>query len=174
MGFNLDDYEPVEVRIAKFWADHPQGRISTTLEKSDGTEFIIRAEVYRDASDAFPFATGYAQEIVSQNPKTVNYSSALENGETSAIGRALANGGYASKGKRPSREEMSKVQRRQEPDDIYGELSQRLMALNLSAEERKELVLDATGRTSLGSIRELDEDEVVQVHRFIDRKAAVE
>jgi hypothetical protein len=33
----------------------------------------------------------------------------LENGETSAIGRALANAGYAAKGKRPSREEMSKV-----------------------------------------------------------------
>jgi hypothetical protein len=29
--------------------------------------------------------------------------------ETSAIGRALANAGYAAKGKRPSREEMSKV-----------------------------------------------------------------
>jgi hypothetical protein len=33
----------------------------------------------------------------------------LENCETSAIGRALANAGYAPKGKRPSREEMSKV-----------------------------------------------------------------
>jgi hypothetical protein len=33
----------------------------------------------------------------------------LENCETSAIGRALANAGYAAKGKRPSREEMTKV-----------------------------------------------------------------
>jgi hypothetical protein len=33
----------------------------------------------------------------------------LENCETSAIGRALANAGYAAKGKRPSREEMIKV-----------------------------------------------------------------
>ena len=32
-------------------------------------------------------------------------------GNTSAIGRALANFGYATKGKRPSREEMQKVQR---------------------------------------------------------------
>lgn len=170
MAFNLDNYEPVEVRIAKFWADHPQGRISTTLEKSDGVEFIIRAEVYRDVSDQFPFATGYAQEVVSQNPKTVNYSSALENGETSAIGRALANGGYASKGKRPSREEMAKVQRRQEPDDIYGELTQRLLALGLSTQERKELVLDATGRQSLTSIRDLTDEEVEQVHAAIERR----
>jgi hypothetical protein len=33
----------------------------------------------------------------------------LENAETSAIGRALANAGYAAKGKRASREEMTKV-----------------------------------------------------------------
>jgi hypothetical protein len=33
----------------------------------------------------------------------------LENAETSAIGRALANAGYAAKGKRASREEMAKV-----------------------------------------------------------------
>jgi hypothetical protein len=33
----------------------------------------------------------------------------LENCETSAIGRALANAGYAAKGKRASREEMTKV-----------------------------------------------------------------
>jgi hypothetical protein len=39
----------------------------------------------------------------------VNATSALENCETSAIGRALANAGYATKGKRASREEMSKV-----------------------------------------------------------------
>jgi hypothetical protein len=40
----------------------------------------------------------------------------LENCETSAIGRALANAGYAPKGKRPSREEMTKVVR--EPVDM--------------------------------------------------------
>jgi hypothetical protein len=35
----------------------------------------------------------------------------LENCETSAIGRALANAGFAAKGKRPSREEMAKVEK---------------------------------------------------------------
>jgi hypothetical protein len=43
----------------------------------------------------------------------VNATSALENCETSAIGRALANAGYAAKGKRASREEMQKVAAKQ-------------------------------------------------------------
>ena len=38
-------------------------------------------------------------------------SSFVENCETSAIGRALANCAYATHGKRPSREEMGKVAR---------------------------------------------------------------
>jgi hypothetical protein len=42
-----------------------------------------------------------------------NQSSALENCETSAIGRALANAGYSGN-KRTSREEMEKVQRFEE------------------------------------------------------------
>jgi hypothetical protein len=49
-------------------------------------------------------ATGLASESISD--RGVNSTSALENCETSAIGRALANAGYAAKGKRASREEM--------------------------------------------------------------------
>ena len=39
----------------------------------------------------------------------MNATSALENCETSSLGRSLANAGYATKGKRASREEMVKV-----------------------------------------------------------------
>ena len=31
MAFNLEDYETVEERLAKFWADNPDGRIETEL-----------------------------------------------------------------------------------------------------------------------------------------------
>ena len=105
--FNLADYEPVEVRLEKFIKDYPSFRIATELEVVEATRYIVKAYLFKDASDGVAWATGYAEETVSQ--RGVNQTSALENCETSAIGRALANAGYAPKGKRPSREEMTKV-----------------------------------------------------------------
>jgi hypothetical protein len=105
--FNLEDYETVEDRLTKFWKDYPDGRISTQIIEHTLQRFIIQAAIYRTEVDAQPWSTGFAEETVST--RGVNSTSALENCETSAIGRALANAGYASKGKRPSREEMAKV-----------------------------------------------------------------
>ena len=105
--FNLSDYEPVEVRLEKFIKDYPSFRIATELEVVEASRYIVKAYLYKDASDGVAWATGYAEETVTS--RGVNQTSALENCETSAIGRALANAGYAPKGKRPSREEMSKV-----------------------------------------------------------------
>lgn len=107
MGFNLADYETVEERLIKFWKEHPDGRIETELLESNGTRFIVIARLYRTEADARYWASGMAFENVTE--RGVNSTSALENCETSAIGRALANAGYATKGKRASREEMSKV-----------------------------------------------------------------
>jgi len=67
----------------------------------------LEASIYRTEADPRPWTTGLAEETV--QGRGVNATSALENCETSAIGRALANAGYATKGKRASREEMSKV-----------------------------------------------------------------
>lgn len=124
-GF-LDDYEPVEDRLAKFWDDHPEGQIVTEILAAPQGQWIVKASVWRDGlassinegpiRDLFyerPDAVGHAQEHVTE--KGVNSTSALENCETSAIGRALANLGYAAKGKRASREEMTKVKAGGEP-----------------------------------------------------------
>jgi hypothetical protein len=111
--FNLEQYEPVENRIRAFWQKYPQGRLLTDLtrsERPDGRiEWLCRTEAYTNPDDLRPQATGFATEIEGSSP--INRSNASENCETSSIGRCLANLGFATKGKRPSREEMSKVER---------------------------------------------------------------
>jgi hypothetical protein len=105
--FNLADYETVEVRLEKFIKDYPDFRISTELEVCEKDRYIVKAYLFKTTQCSSAFSTGLAEEKVTD--RGVNQTSALENCETSAIGRALANAGYAAKGKRPSREEMNKV-----------------------------------------------------------------
>lgn len=102
----LDKYEPVDVRLARFWGEHPHGRVITEIVEHDGQRCVFRAAIWRHAADLEPAATGFAHEVVTS--RGVNATSMLENCETSAIGRALANLGFAPTGARPSREEMSK------------------------------------------------------------------
>jgi hypothetical protein len=117
--FNLDDYETVEERLIKYWKDNPNGRILTKLLENSPSRFIVEAAVFRDADSQQPWATGLAEETV--QGRGVNATSALENCETSAIGRALANAGYATKGKRPTREEMGKVAAKSAADAAIAE-----------------------------------------------------
>lgn len=113
--FNLDDYETVEERIKRFYADWPDGRI-VAYEMSEPSDrdkgyWVVRAQVFMDHEDQHmmcPKATGLAFEI--EGTAGANKTSSLENAETSAIGRALANAGYSGN-KRASREEMEKVGR---------------------------------------------------------------
>lgn len=109
MAWNLENYEPVEDRLEKFWNDFPAARIETELLAHENGRFIVYTRLYRDAVDTLPVSTGLAEETVTE--RGVNSTSALENCETSSLGRALANLGYAPKGKRPSLQEMQKVQR---------------------------------------------------------------
>lgn len=117
--FNLEDYETVEERLVKFWKDHPDGQIHTKVLEHTTSRFIVEASIYRTEADARPWTTGLAEETI--QGRGVNATSALENCETSAIGRALANAGYATKGKRASREEMSKVKAKVEVQSIVQE-----------------------------------------------------
>lgn len=110
-NFNLENYIPVNERLALFHKDHPNGRVTTELiEHNIESGFVMfKACAYRDREDAEPSATGHAFEERTQG--YVNKTSYIENCETSAVGRALALLGYEISKGIASREEMQKVQR---------------------------------------------------------------
>lgn len=123
MRFDLSKYATVAERLAQFHADFPDGRIITEWENNhygdpgDKRTWVIKTKIYLTAGDQahdLVKATGYAFEV--DGTGGANATSALENAETSSIGRALMVMGY-SMNKDPnslaSREEMQKVTRGQ-------------------------------------------------------------
>lgn len=111
-SFDLRAYATVAERIALFYREHPTGRIETDLITRDAESVTFRARVYRADGDQVSAATGWATER--EGDGDINTVACLENTETSAIGRALANLGYTASPNRPSREEMLKAERARE------------------------------------------------------------
>src|SRR3954466_13653150 len=107
--FNAEQYATVAERIELFYSRFPDGRINTELVTREAGEITFKALVYRSAAETHAAATGWASER--EGDGDVNTVACLENTETSAVGRALANLGFVASPKRPSREEMEKVAR---------------------------------------------------------------
>ena len=102
-------YATVAELIEQFYATHPLGRIKTQLISRTKGETVFKASVFRAPDETAPAATGWAAER--EGDGEVNTFACVENTETSAVGRALANLGFTASAKRPSREEMERVQR---------------------------------------------------------------
>lgn len=98
-------YMQVKDRITDFRKDHPGWPLITNLEKMEGGNVVFSAKIHNDKGEII--ATGWAWETVSSG--YINKYSAVENCETSAIGRALANLGYGTDGAYASYEEMQKA-----------------------------------------------------------------
>lgn len=106
-SFDPSGYATVADRIELFYKSHPNGRIGTELINRDATSVTFKACVYRNETDPAPAATGWATER--EGDGDINTVACLENTETSAIGRALANLGFTASKQRPSVEEMQKA-----------------------------------------------------------------
>ena len=87
-----NDYKTVARRVNEFLASdqHKNWSIETDLV-ADGTNVVIKATI-KD-SDGRVRGTGYAEEV--RGSSNINKTSAVENCETSSIGRALAAVGFA-------------------------------------------------------------------------------
>jgi hypothetical protein len=89
------DYAPVAERLALFWERFPRGRVVTELRSRTEREVTFQALLFRSADEREPAATGWASER--EGDGDVNAVACLENTETSAVGRALANLGFAAR-----------------------------------------------------------------------------
>ena len=136
----MDDYEPVEVRLARFWEQYPDGRVDTWMNRFENGQVVFCATLYRTScEDEMGFSKGWAHEVMTEHG--VNSTSFVENCETSAIGRALANANFAPKGKRPSQEEMRKVERGKQKPSVTDEQCEAWDAALRAAETEDALVL---------------------------------
>lgn len=103
------NYITVNQRVLAFRELYPKGRINTEIVKisaDNGTTVIVKASVYD--GDAL-ISTGHALETPAKN-KNINQFSALENCETSAVGRALGLLGIGSTDSIASLEEVQPIE----------------------------------------------------------------
>lgn len=127
--YDLGDYVEVADRVEQFYKDYPDGRLWTEflgIEKVGDKAFaVVKAYAARTADDPRP-TTGLAWEPVpGLTPYTKN--SELQNGETSAIGRAIVfiNERYSTKGI-ASANEVRNRRGEQDPEPPAGGLRERL------------------------------------------------
>lgn len=84
------EYQTVALRVQKFREAHPDWEISTEIVELTKEYVIMKAHIYN--AECRRISTGHAEEF--RNASQINSTSALENAETSAIGRALAAAGW--------------------------------------------------------------------------------
>lgn len=97
------NYATVATRLNAFWEVCPDGTIETEVCHFDDKCVLIQASIF-DEKDHL-LATGTAEE--EKDASRINSTSYVENCETSAIGRALANAGFGSEENISSAEELA-------------------------------------------------------------------
>lgn len=84
------EYQTVALRVHNFREEYPDWTIETELVSRDDEFVVMRCRILNENGRLI--GGGYAEER--RNASTINQTSALENAETSAIGRALASIGF--------------------------------------------------------------------------------
>ena len=163
MAFDIDSYEPVQSRFSRFieWAESKEqffAVVSELLSLPGEDICVMKTSIL---CDGVVVSTGHAEEV--RNMGNVNKTSSLENCETSSLGRCLSNFPMhnfcgSSLDKRPSREEMQKVQR---GDTVVTESS------NLATEKQQNMIRAVCKSMGKNMSRPSLRDR--QVQEYLDR-----
>ena len=131
------NYVQVKDRIKEFRAKHEDYGLHSEILSITKDEVLMKAWITN--ADERIVAVGHSRERTSDNPN-INIISLVENGETSAWGRALANLGFGIEKSIASAEEMRKA-KPSEPvkytgtNAQKGKLQRALRAANIEAPE---------------------------------------
>ncbi len=151
------EYRTVALRVSDFINKHEDWAIETDLISHDDTTVIIKA-VIKDEQGRVR-GTGYAEEIRASS--TINKTSALENCETSAIGRALASIGLAGTEYASANEVSNAIIEQKVMEAVKGHMNiMECIRKHISSiASIKEGILNGDYGTAQESLQELTDDE---------------
>jgi hypothetical protein len=130
------EYKTVAKRVAEFKEQYPDWSIVTELVSANDETVVMKALVLDQ--DQRIRGTGYAEE--KRSASKINQTSAMENAETSAIGRALASGCGLAGTEYASADEVANAIAQQNIAEQVNEQVARLMAHNTAVRENWETV----------------------------------
>ena len=156
------EYKTVAERVNEFHANDYGCSIITEIVSNDGDIVIMKASIV-DAKDRI-VATGFAEEV--RGSTNINKTSALENCETSAIGRALANFGYAGT-EFASADEVANAIGQQKELEVIGRYTALGKALQDNFESVaciKEAIANGQLETAVEAFGEMSEEDKTALH----------
>ena len=156
------DYITVPKRMAEFRKEHTikEGWAVVTECQDIPDKIRVKAMILNPAG--MIVATGHAEEKPGSNP--INKTNAVENCETSAVGRALAMCGYGGESF-ASAEDMARVQAAETPisSDVVAEIESKAKQASVDIDR-------ITKRYSVQSLQDLSQEEAVEALRIISKQ----
>lgn len=129
------EYKTVALRVAEFKERHAEWSIVTELVSANDEAVVMKALVMDECQRVR--GTGYAEE--KRSASKINKTSAMENAETSAIGRSLAACGFAGT-EFASADEVANAISQQNIDEQVSFEMNRLLAHNSAVRENWDTV----------------------------------
>jgi hypothetical protein len=114
------EYQTVALRVQKFREQHPDWSIITALISRDAETVVMLASVMNEQGRIV--ATGHAEEF--RSASQINSTSALENCETSAIGRALAAAGFGGTEFASANEVQNAIHQQSNPEKFIKQIEE--------------------------------------------------
>lgn len=161
------EYQTVALRVTKFRADKEEWSLTTEIVSRDDECVVMKATIANEQGRIL--ATGHAEEY--RKSSQVNKTSALENAETSAIGRALAAAGWGGTEFASANEVQNAIHQQENapvggmPDDEYNRLTAKMKTAGVPAAKLHETF-------GVSDLRALTQDQYAAAMKRLDKTIA--